>query len=78
MQEFLHYLISSIVDDTDSITIDEEKEDGVVRFNVSLATLDYGKVIGKGGKTVNALKNLLYVYRAKTEELPQQIFINVR
>lgn len=77
MQEFLHYLIVSIVDDVDSITIDESKEGDVVRFDVKLAEGEYGKVIGKGGKTINAIKTLLYVYQTKQLDSHNQIFINI-
>ena len=77
MQEFLHFLIASIVDDVDAIAIDEEKEGDGARFNVTLAQGEYGKVIGKGGKTINAIKTLMYVYQTKKEHSHYQIFINI-
>lgn len=77
MQEFLHFLIASIVDDIDSITIEEEKEAEMIRFNVKLAEGEYGKIIGKGGKTINAIKTLLYLYQTKKEQSHNQIFINI-
>ncbi len=77
MQDFLHYLIASIVDDVDSINIQEDKEGDVIRFDVKLAEGEYGKVIGKGGKTINAIKTLLYVYQTKQETSHNQIFINI-
>ena len=77
MQEFLHYLIASIVDDIDSIAIDEEMEGDIQRFNVKLAEGEYGKVIGKGGKTIAAIKTLMYVYQAKKENSHNQIYINI-
>lgn len=77
MQEFLHYLIAQIVDDIDSISISQSTEGDAVRFDVKLAEGEYGKVIGKGGKTITAIKSLLYVYQAKQERSHQPIFINI-
>lgn len=77
MHDFLHYVIASIVDDIDAISISEDKEGDMIRFDVKLAEGEYGKVIGKGGKTINAIKTLLYVYQTKQENTHNQIFINI-
>lgn len=77
MQEFLHFLIAQIVDDVESISISQSTEGDAIRFDVKLAEGEYGKVIGKGGKTITAIKTLLYVYQAKMEQSHQPIFINI-
>lgn len=77
MQEFLHFLIAQIVDDVDSIAITQSSEGDTLRFDIKLSEGEYGKVIGKSGKTINAIKTLLYVFQAKTQQPHQQIFINI-
>ena len=58
-QDFLQYVIESIVDQTDQITITRTIDDLGVLLELSVATDDVGKVIGKSGNTIKALRTLL-------------------
>ena len=60
MKDTIHYIISAIVDNPDAITIEEEENEGVHNFIVTVAIEDMGKVIGKQGRTVRALRSLVY------------------
>ncbi|MGB2710058.1 MAG: KH domain-containing protein [Conexibacter sp.] len=57
MKELLAYLARSLVDHPDEVKVEEfEEDDGTLVFELSVAEDDYGKVIGRGGRTANALR----------------------
>ena len=60
MKELLEYLARSLVDDPDAVEVDEfEEDDGTVVLELSVADDDYGKVIGRGGRTAAALRTVV-------------------
>ncbi len=57
MKELLEFLARSLVDDPDAVRVEEfEEEDGTVVLELAVAEDDYGQVIGRGGRTANALR----------------------
>ncbi len=57
MKELLAYLARQLVDEPDEVEVAEfEEDDGTLVFELSVAEDDYGKVIGRGGRTANALR----------------------
>lgn len=63
MQELLQYMLEAIVEGDFSIA--EEETDGFVVYKVSAPQDQIGRIIGKNGKTINALKNILKVKAVK-------------
>ncbi len=60
MQELLEYLARVLVDDPDAVVVEKfDEDDGSVVLELSVAEDDYGKVIGRGGRTANALRTVL-------------------
>lgn len=58
---FLHYVLSSIVEDPDELHIESKIDELGVLLTVSVSERDMGKLIGKGGQTVKALRTLLRI-----------------
>jgi uncharacterized protein len=57
MKELLEYLARQLVDEPDQVSVEEfEEDDGTLVLELSVADEDYGKVIGRGGRTANALR----------------------
>ena len=57
MRELLEYLARELVDEPDEVEVEEfEEDDGKLVLELSVADDDYGKVIGRGGRTANALR----------------------
>lgn len=57
MKELLEYLASELVDEPDQVAVEEfEEDDGTLVLELSVGEDDYGKVIGRGGRTANALR----------------------
>ncbi|HKG02843.1 MAG TPA: KH domain-containing protein [Conexibacter sp.] len=57
MKELLEYLARELVDEPDEVTVEEfEEDDGTLVLELTVGDDDYGKVIGRGGRTANALR----------------------
>ena len=60
MRELLEYLARALVDSPDQVTIEEfEEDDGTLVLELSVADDDYGQIIGRGGRTAQALRTLV-------------------
>lgn len=60
MKDLLLYLVRALVDEPDQVRIDQfEEDDGTVVLELAVADGDYGKVIGRGGRTANALRTVV-------------------
>ncbi len=61
MKTALSHIISSIVDSPDKVQITEETEEDFIVFKVVVDKEDMGKVIGKNGKVIRAIRNVLKI-----------------
>ena len=68
MKKALSYIVSAIVDDPKQVVITEEETDGVVNFTVTVAKEDMGKIIGKNGKVIKAIRNVVKIPAIKQEK----------
>jgi uncharacterized protein len=59
-RELLQYLAEGLVDDPDRVSVEPfEGDDGTIVLELSVAPPDYGKVIGRGGRTAQALRTVV-------------------
>lgn len=65
MKKALLYIISSIVSEGDKIEIEEKEQDGIIDFMIKVPKVDMGKVIGKNGKVIRAIRNALKIKAIK-------------
>jgi len=60
MKELLEYLARQLVDEPDEVEVEQfNEDDGTVVLELAVAEDDYGKIIGKGGRTANALRTVV-------------------
>ena len=60
MEELLEYLARALVDEPDEVSIESfEEDDGTVVLELRVADGDAGQVIGRGGRTIAALRNVV-------------------
>jgi len=60
VRELLVYLAQQLVDEPDRVEVEEfEEDDGTLVLELSVADDDYGKVIGRGGRTAQALRTVV-------------------
>ena len=65
MKRFLESLACELVDEPSRVSVREEEEDGVIYFSLRVAQADRGRVIGKNGRTADALRSLLDVVASR-------------
>jgi predicted RNA-binding protein YlqC (UPF0109 family) len=60
VEDLLAYLARGLVDDPDAVEVDSfEEEDGTIVLELRVAEEDAGKVIGRGGRTISALRTVV-------------------
>ncbi len=66
MREAIEMIVKSLVDDADTVDIREvEQRNGTTLIEVRVAQQDVGKIIGKQGRTIRALRSLARIAGAK-------------
>jgi uncharacterized protein len=66
MKETVEMIVKALVDDAEAVDVREiERDQKAVLIEVRVAAGDMGKLIGRQGKTVRALRSLLYAVSMK-------------
>ena len=65
MKAFIEFVVKALVDYPEQVEIREVDGDRVVVFELRLNQTDIGKVIGKSGRTITAIRTLLTSAAAK-------------
>ena len=60
MRETIEMVVKALVDDAEAVEVREVEREGATRIEIHVAQTDMGKVIGKQGRTVRALRSLVY------------------
>ena len=59
-RDLLEYLAEGLVDDPEKVSVEHfDGEDGTIVLELCVAADDYGKVIGRGGRTAHALRTVV-------------------
>ena len=65
MKEFVEFVVKALVDNPDQVDVKEVDGERVVVFELRLNQGDIGKIIGKSGRTITAIRTLLTSAAAK-------------
>ena len=66
MKEFIEYIVKQLVDKPEKVIVEEiTPNEKTVELKVKVDSSDIGKVIGKQGKNINAIRTLLTAVGAK-------------
>jgi uncharacterized protein len=75
VKDLLEYLAKGLVDSPGDVSVDSfEEEDGTLVLELHVADDDVGKVIGRSGRTVNALRTVI---RASAVKHGRRVLIDV-
>ena len=75
MKDLIEFLARALVDDPEAVEVDSfEEDDGTLVYEVRVAEDDVGKVIGRSGRTVNALRT---VVRAAAVREGRRVLVDV-
>lgn len=83
LKDLAEYLIKSLADHPEKVELEEREEDDTVLIELRISSDDLGKIIGKNGNTINAIRTVLqtaassHKKRAKLEvvghgEIPEE------
>ena len=74
MKELLTYIVQSLVDEPDQVSVTERKADGEIVYEVDVAEGDKGKVIGRQGRIVKQIRILM---RAVAQRKGKKISVEI-
>jgi predicted RNA-binding protein YlqC (UPF0109 family) len=74
MAELLAFLARELVADPDAVRVETEERDGAVVLHLHVAPDDVGKVIGRGGRIIRALRT---VVRAASVREGRRVLVEV-
>lgn len=64
-QEFLEYLVKSLVDHPDDVRVDRKVDEMGVLLSLHVNAVDMGQVVGRQGVTAKAIRSLLKIVGVK-------------
>ena len=65
MQAFLEYVVKGLVQNPGAVTVTPVQRESVTVYELRLDAQDVGKIIGRQGMTINAIRSLLLAGSAK-------------
>jgi predicted RNA-binding protein YlqC (UPF0109 family) len=75
MKELLEHLARGLVEQPDAVRVTElEENDGSTLLELAVADDDYGKVIGRGGRTAAALRTVVKFAAARNG---RRVFVDI-
>jgi len=74
MTELLEFLVKSLVEDPESVVVEELEEEGDLVYEISVADDDLGRVIGKGGRVANAIRTIA---KAAAVRIDRRVIVDI-
>ena len=71
MKELLEHIVKSIVNNPDSVSVDEKESvdfPGLTILTIDVAEEDKGIIIGRKGRTINAIRDLITISAIRQEK----------
>lgn len=65
MKKALEYIVTQIADDPQKVEINEQEDQGMINFTIKVAPSDMGRIIGKNGKVIRAIRNVVKISAIK-------------
>ena len=77
MEDVLKVIVENLVENKDAIKIvREDKDNGFIKFKVTVAQEEMGKVIGKQGKVAQSIKSLMRAVGGKEQKKVEVEFVD--
>lgn len=68
MRELVEYIVKTLVDKPEAITVSEVQGELATIIEIKTAPEDAGKVIGREGRIINAIRNIIKAAAAKQQK----------
>lgn len=66
-KDFLAFIINALVTNEADVSIEQREDDLGTLLSLKVNKNDMGTIIGKDGKTINAIRTVLRVYGSKSD-----------
>lgn len=76
MKHFLDFVVRSLVDNPDDVQISEKPGASETIYRIGLHPGDVGLVIGKGGRTISAIRSLINTASKTGDHLAVEVVEN--
>lgn len=60
MKDAVEKIVKALVGNSEAVEITERSDGKVVKFGVRVAPDDFGRLIGREGRTIKAIRSILY------------------
>jgi predicted RNA-binding protein YlqC (UPF0109 family) len=67
MRELVEFLARALVEDPDSVQVEEVEENGDLVLEVTVGSDDLGRLIGRGGRVANAIRTVAKAASSRSE-----------
>ncbi|OGH23676.1 MAG: hypothetical protein A2958_02790 [Candidatus Levybacteria bacterium RIFCSPLOWO2_01_FULL_38_13] len=61
MKNALSHIVSSLAEKRDKVKIEEESDGEIITFKIFVDKNDMGRIIGKNGKIIRAIRNVMKI-----------------
>lgn len=68
MEDTLLFIVQKIVDHPEDVHINKHDENGKIILEIEANTEDYGKIIGKSGRIIKAIRDIMKIVAVKMHE----------
>ena len=75
MKDLLTYIVSNLIDSKDKLEISESENEGTIVYSITADKEDVGRIIGKGGKIIKAIRAIIRMAAIKED---QRTFVEVK
>lgn len=62
MEDLLQFILTAIVSDKEALSISQKEENDTVTFTIAAHEEDIGKIIGKEGRTIKAIRTIVKLH----------------
>ncbi len=67
IQEYIEYVIINLIDHPESASVLHSEKEGRHEYRIRLHPDDTGRIIGRNGKTITAIRSLAYAAAIKND-----------
>lgn len=67
-KDLVEYLVNSLVDNKEQASVTENVQDGRIVITVKVASKDMGRIIGKDGRIIKSIREIVRAYSTKNKE----------
>ncbi len=67
-KDLVEYLVNSLVEEKDKASVTEAVQEDKIVITVKVSSEDMGRIIGKDGRIIRAIREIVRAYSAKNKE----------